>query len=251
MQVNGMKTKVILTLISIIVFLMSCKEHVVTPEPVSQEPLIPLKLGNYWLYQRIYLNPDGTEKHTTLQWKFGFIIDDTVTRVINGESILNYKLFICDTTLKPWYNKPGNFEGSKLIYQNSKGLFYTGTEKYDTIRASFNDLLFPYTAIKGDSFTAHLFYYNISGNLFSLPDETIVPYLCVSTDSLFETPIGNFRCVVYKSPYWDVEPLFRDDVYYFIKPGLGLVGMVTKVYRYPTQDYVYFDKSVLIDYKIE
>ena len=73
--------------------MMSCKkENPVVPEPVKLEPVMPLSLGNYWLYRSYELNSDGTGGRPSL-WKLGFIIDDTVTQVINGESILNYKLF--------------------------------------------------------------------------------------------------------------------------------------------------------------
>lgn len=231
--------------------MMSCKkENPVVPEPVKLEPLIPLSLGNYWLYRSYELNSDGTGGRPSL-WKLGFIIDDTVTQVINGESILNYKLFICDTTLKPSYDKPGNFQGSKLIYQNGNGFYYAGTEKYDTVKISFNDLIFPYSAKKDETFTGHYFYYSNAGNAFSIPDDATTQYTCVSTDSLLTTPLDNFRCAVYKMVILDFEPLSRAEVYYFIKPGLGIVGMIDMVYHYNSKEYSFVRKTLLTNYKIE
>ena len=245
-----MKRVAIISVILIPLLMMSCKkENPVVPEPVKLEPLFPLSLGNYWLYRGFDLNADGTVRSPSL-WKFGFIIDDTVTQVINGESILNFKLFRCDSTLKPYYDKPGSFEGSKLVYQNGNGLYYAGTEKYDTIKMSFNDLIFPYTAKKDESLTGHVFYYSTVGNYSTIPDDAITQYTCVSTDSLITTPLGDFRCAVYKIVTIDFEPLSRSEVYYFIKPGLGIVGLVHMVYHYNTNKYSYLKKILLIDYKI-
>ena len=246
-----MKRVAIISVILIPLLMMSCKkENPVVTEPVKLEPVIPLALGNYWLYRRYELNPDGTGGRPSLV-KLGFVIDDTVTQVINGESVLNYKVFICDSTLKPFYDKPGSFEGSKLVYQNGNGLYYAGIEKHDTVKMSFNDLIFPYTAKKDESLTGHVFYYSHSGNYSNVPDDAITQYTCVSTDSLISTPVGDFTCVVYKMAYVDFEPLYRDEVYYFIKPGLGIVGMVQMVYHYNSKEYRYMRKTLLTDYKIE
>ncbi|MDP3682385.1 MAG: hypothetical protein Q8S01_00490 [Ignavibacteria bacterium] len=246
-----MKRIAIISVVLISLLMMSCKkENPVVPEPVKLEPLFPLNLGNYWLYRGYNLNADGTVRSLCL-WKFGFVIDDTVTQVINGESILNYKLFRCDSTLKPFYNKPGSFDGSKLIYQNGNGFYYAGTEKYDTVKISFNDLIFPYTSKMNETLTGHYFYYSNVGNLFNIPDDAVTQYICVSTDSLLTTPLGDFRCAVYKMVTLDFEPLSRAEVYYFIKPGLGIVGMVDMVYYYSRKEYRYLRKTLLTDYKIE
>lgn len=246
-----MKRAAIISVVLISLLMMGCKkENPVVPESVKLEPLFPLSLGNYWLYRGYELNADGTGARPSVR-KHGFIIDDTVTQVINGESILNYKLFRCDSTLKPFYNKPGSFDGSKLIYQNRNGFYYAGTEKHDTIKISFNDLIFPYPAKKDESLTGHIFYYSTLGNLFSLPDDATTQYTCVSTDSLITTPAGDFNCIVYKMVILDVEPSFRGDVFYFIKPGLGIVGMSFMVYNYYSKEYSFGNITLLTDYKIE
>lgn len=57
--------------------------------------------------------------------------------------------------------------------------------------------------------------------------------------------------MVYKMAYADFEPLFRNEVYYFIKPGVGIVGTIEKTYHYSQKKYSYFKKYVLTDYKIK
>ncbi len=243
-----MKNITILSFVLVTLIMIGCKDNSVEPQPA--ETLIPLSIGNYWLYQGYYLNDDGSVNFPQ-DHKYGFIIDDTVLQIINEDRIVNYKFFNCGEELKPYYDKPGSFEGSKLVYQNRFGLYYSGTEKYDTIKMTFNDLIFPYPVEKGKSVNGHMFYYSTLGNNANVPDEIITQYTCVSTDSLFTTPLGDFRCIVFKIAYADFEPLYRDEVYYFIKPGIGIVGMVEMTYHYRSNKYNYFLKNVLTDYKIK
>jgi hypothetical protein len=251
-----MKNIKIISFVLVTLIMVGCKDNSVLPEPVEPEPitydpLIPLGVGNYWLYQAYYLkSDDGSIKFPEAN-KFGFIIDDTLSQVINGKRILNYKLFNCGEELKPYYDKPGSFEGSKLVYHDKSGIYYSGIEKYDTLKMSFNDLIFPYPAKKNESVSGHVFYYSTLGNALNVSDEVITQYTCVSTDSIYTTPLGDFRCVVYKMVYADFDPLFRDEVYYFIKPGLGIVGMVEMVYHYSLKTHSYFKRTVLTNYKIK
>jgi hypothetical protein len=249
---RNMRKKIILYAAVLMLMFIGCNnktDNIVTPEPVQYDTLIPLHIGNYWIYKGIYLNNDGSEKDMAITYKNGFVIDDTVTQVINGKGTLCYKMFSCEEDAKPFYDKPGSFEGSKLIYQNASGMYYAGTERYDTIKTKFNYLLFPYPANAEDTISCPVFYYSPSGNYFSVSDEEMTKCTCVSTDSTFTTPLGDFHCVVYKIAYYDLEPLFRDDVYYFVKPGLGIVGMVQMVYHYNSKEYNYFMKYVLTNYK--
>jgi len=65
-----MKRVAIISVILIPLLMMSCKkENPVIPEPVKFEPVIPLSLGNYWLYRGFDLNADGTVRSPSL-WKF-------------------------------------------------------------------------------------------------------------------------------------------------------------------------------------
>ncbi len=75
---------------------------------------------------------------------------------------------------------------------------------------TFNDLIFSYPAEKGKIVSGHVFYYSTLGNYSNIPDEFITQYKCVTTDSLFTTPLGEFNCIVYKMAYADFDPLYRD-----------------------------------------
>ena len=240
--------KKLIVILLLIVFIQGCDST--EPPIVENEPLIPLDVGNYWLYREYELNSDGTGGIPALK-KFGFIIDDTLSQTINDIRVTNYKLFNCGEELEPYYDKPGSFEGSKLLYQSIEGIYYSGIEKYDTLKMAYNDLIFPYPVIKDQSVSGHVFYYSTLGNYSNVPDDAITNYTCVSTDSLITTPLGAFRCIVYKMAYADFEPLFSNEVYYFIKPGLGIVGLVEMVYHYRLSKYSFLRKTLLTDYEIK
>ncbi|NOX66014.1 MAG: hypothetical protein GXO85_09510, partial [Chlorobi bacterium] len=220
---------------------------IIPEEPVGYDTLIPLNVGNYWLYNLYDLEPDGSGE-TPEKWVFGFIIDGTMTRFINGDSTICYKLFTCGEDLKPYYDRPLSFEGSKLIYHNRDGTYYSGIERYDTLKLAFNDLIFPYPVEKEEIVDGHVFYYSTLGNFLNVHDDAITQYECISTDSLISTPAGDFNCVVYRMAFVDYPPLFRDEIIFFIKPGLGIVGMVMMVYHYNLNQYRYINKTLLKSY---
>ncbi|MEW6509286.1 MAG: hypothetical protein AB1432_16260 [Bacteroidota bacterium] len=230
--------------------MISCKDNSVDPLPVKYDPLIPLSVGNYWLYQGYYLYDDGSVNFPQ-DYKYGFIVSEPPLQLNDRKDTQYYQVSYCGEDLKPiddsnWLL----YGGSKLVHQDNNGFYYAGIVRKDTVTMTFSDLIFPYPTKEGKSTSGHVFYYSTLGNYSNVPDDVITQYTCVSTDSLFSTPFGDFRCIVYKMAYQDFEPLFRDDVYYFIKPGLGIVGIVQMVYHYSSNKYSYLNKHVLTQYKI-
>jgi hypothetical protein len=241
-----MKKDVIIYFVVLVLLLMGCKDNSDNPvisKPVEYDTLVPLNVGNYWLYQGYYLNDDGSVDFPQND-KFGFIVQKY------GANSTNYQMYRCGEDFVPIDDTPYNlYGGSKLVYENKNGFYYSGIIRKDTLVITFNDLIFSYPAEKGKSVSGHVFYYSTAGNYSNVPDDIITDYTCISTDSLFTTPLGDFRCIVYKMAYADLEPLYRAEVYYFIKPGLGIVGMVQMAYHYSSNKYSYLTKHVLIDYK--
>lgn len=237
--------------IALIFFMLGCKDNSVEPPPTEYEPLIPLSVGNYWLYRRYELNSDGTGG-TPSQWKFGFIIQNPTIQLPGEINSSTYQMSRCSEDLVPFDDTGFTlYAGNKLVYQNASGFYYSGIVRKDTLVMTFNNLIFPYPTEKGRLVNGHVFYYNNSGNTSNVPDEASTQYICVSTDSLFTTPLGDFRCIVYKMAWQDYSPLFRDEVYYFIKPGLGIVGMVNIVFHHNNNKYSYIRKILLTDYQIK
>ena len=223
-------------------FLMTCNLGT-GPADENAGPIIPLAVGNYWVYQQYSLNNDGSVSFAVEDLR-GYKITDILSVSLNGGN---------QKTFKYTRYAPGGdpYSEAKLIYNGKEGIYYAGITDKDTIKMLFNDLMFKYPANKGDETTAHTFYYYIFGNLDNIPDSIVTTYTCVSTDSLFSTPVGDFRCIVYKLKLMLDNIFYLGDVYYFFKPGLGLVGIIYMTYSYISNEHYYFLKTVLVDYKVK
>lgn len=229
----------------------SCKHASEPPPPIPPaEPLIPLAAGNYWLYLGYILDPDSGFVRSADPWQFGFMIQDLPTQMTAYQDQSVFRMTLCGDDLRLIDDTNISlYGGSKLVFQDQTGFHYMGIVRKDTLAMSFSDSIFPSLAQEGDSAKGHIFYYSNLGNYAQVPDEVTAQYVCISRDSLFTTGIGSFRCIVYRLPYYDVYPLFRDEVYYFIKPGLGIVGMVEMGYFYKSSKYKYFSRIELTNYK--
>ncbi len=226
-------------------FLMSCNSGTEPPVDENSGPIIPLAVGNYWVYQEYSLNSDGSiDTDIVHDLLAGFIITDTLSVSLNGDKL---KTFQCSMYGPPDYIS----SKTRLIYSGKDGIYYAGITIEDSVTMSFNDLVFKYPANKGDETLAHTFYHNIYGNSGNVPDYIVTTYTCVSTDSLFSTPVGDFRCVVYKLKLMLDDIFYLGDIYYFFKPTLGLVGMIEMPYSYISDEHFYFLKTVLVDYKVK
>lgn len=213
-------------------------------DPVDYDTLIPLKAENFWIYKKYSLNSDGTV-YSSYKFNSGFIVKNFKS----NRDVYNF--YRCDTTLRPIIDTAYlEYGGSKLVFQNSEGFHYSGIKRGDSIINTFDDLIFPYPATKGNIVSGRLFFYSSLGNSLNVPDERTTDYTCLSTDTLFVTPLGEFNCIAVKMVYYDFEPIFRDEVIYFIKPGLGIVGMVQMVYHYSKDQYSYAGKEILVNYQL-
>lgn len=232
-----------LLLAALIVSCNNSNEPVIPKEDV---PLMPLKIGNHWTYLGYYLTEDGTVDYPEYleNYAFGYKISDTLSINIEGKKYCTYKL--------AQYDPQTNYVSSdaKLIYNNALSLYYAGNFKANKVSLTFNDMVFKYPVKKNDSYKAHTFYYNTYGNYLRIPDTLTTDYVCVSIDSLFTTPIGEFKCVVYKTRLMLDDIFYLGDLYSFYKPGIGLIGTILMNYSYITQSHHYFLKEVLINYKL-
>ena len=222
---------------------MSCHSGVEPPVDDNTGPLIPLAVGNYWVYQEYDLNSDGSIRSAN-QYIRGYKITDTLSVNLDGTKQKTFRCNRCDSSTS-WTS----FDG-RLLYNGNDGTYYAGVTDRDSVSTLFNDLMFKYPTNKGHETAARTFYYNIFCNFDNVPDSVITTYTCVSTDSLFSTPFGDFKCVVYKLKLMLDDYFYLGDVYYFFKPGLGMVGTIFMTYSYYSNEHYYFLKDVLIDYNL-
>jgi hypothetical protein len=233
--------RLLVLLISLV--LTSCHNSTEPPIDENKGPLIPLAVGNYWVYQQYTLNNDGSILYAE-KLLSGFKISDTLSVTLNGEKQITFQCSICDSSAN-WTSSE-----ARLIYIGKDGIYYAGIADNDTLKLSFNDLMFKYPATKGEETLAHTFYVDIFGNFLNIPDSISNSYSCISMDSIFSTPIGNFSCIVYKLQLTLDNVFYLGDLYYFLKPGLGLVGTVFMAYSYYSNEHYYAIKNVLVDYKL-
>ncbi|MCK9279605.1 MAG: hypothetical protein M0P71_03200 [Melioribacteraceae bacterium] len=248
----------ILVIISFAYFLNSCnaeENKIVEPkiEETKVDTLIPLNVGNYWIYNTYYYNKNDSSYGNPFYLKSGFIIDGKMEVNSKDKKVTAYKLFTCGEDLEPSFNNtPKLFQGSKLIYQEKDGIYLYGKEKYDSLITSDDELIFTTKYGTGKEYRAHKFYYSTAGDLYGIPFDTVLTnYEFISTDSLISTPAGDFRCFVFKMAYFDFKPISRDEIFYFICPKIGIVAMTSKVYHYNSRNYTPTKKILLTDYKIK
>ena len=239
--------KQIYLLTIVILLLMGCKSATDPPPPEELKELIPLAIGNYWIYEIYMLDsetgePTGDPKNYSLT---GFLVTDTVKLTIDNVIKKSYSISLCRENLET-----NDFFESKLVENDKYGFNYLGVIKKDSIIIKHNDLIFSSSAKKGETITGHIFYYTTIGNYLNIPFTETTTYSCLSIDSLVVTPAGNFRCAVYKMVYYDIPGLFRNESIFFIKPEIGIVAIYDMTYHYSLKKTRYFMKYVLKKYKL-
>lgn len=237
-------------LLIVLLFIPACE--VTTEMPVLPEltELMPLEKGNYWIYQEQLLYPNGDFKYEVRE-NFGFIIRDTVRVKINGVWIKHYKLNCCYENRQIIdYSNLKPYDGTKLIYQNGNGIYYSAFMIADTLKRFHNERIFGLPAGKGAEYDGHLFFYSPSGNYLNFPDSKLATYTCIAKDSSFVTPVEKFNCIVFRTSYEDNPSDKRMDVYYYIEPNVGIVGIVHTFYDYKKTTTTFYKRYVLTKYNI-
>ena len=146
------------SVVVLVVLCASCKKDASPTEAAVVAPLLPLNIGNFWIYNVDQIDSEG---HTT-----PMLID--TTRVSRIDTIRG-----------------------KIVY-SGRGLYpqiFTKTDGYySTYYGEPDILLLKYPCLRGDSFSSGL----IVGPGFPYG------YTVVSVDTLIATPAGSFYCIAYR-----------------------------------------------------
>jgi hypothetical protein len=208
-----MKFKLFFTCILSCYLFQSCEDRI-NDIPVSENVLIPLSVGNYWVYiQKVNGFPQLT---------------DTIKIAITGNTIIDYQSVDYSvwlwTKYRPGTNEPLDY--SWLLWNGLDGLYNMGgISSTDTL---IDKILFlKYPSYVGENWDVLTIGYHLTNNEFIITDT--INYSCLATNELFQTPVGNFYCYVY---YWR-EPLGDDIVdtllhYTYYAPNLGYIGETIK-----------------------
>ena len=173
------------------------------------EPLMPLAVGNTWIYSSWYGTP-------TLADSFMFVIDKDF-RMADG-SLAYRRISKSLGEILPSFG---------WLYRNQSGGLYClgGLSDTDTMFTEFLDREYP--AIPGSSRVVPRLVFVPSTGQFAIPESLIV-----SVESVHwpvSTPAGNFNCVVYKYNYRPQEDVVASwNVYQYYCPGVGLVAQLIR-----------------------
>lgn len=220
------------TLLLVGILLLSCGQGERIAGTNNQpNSIVPLTLGNYWLYET-------TTSNRTYISKLG--ISNTSTTIHDS---LEYSVFHWN-----WYewpsDEPGEFD--YLVRNESDGFWILGVidkRMGDTLSYVYRTMFIKYPVTAGETWTS----------VDAIGNPTY--HKCVSTSEVLETPAGTFNCIKYSGSYTnpdssgiqkpdgslnnvltdfqslsDPESLSKtsatDPAYYsYYSPGIGFVGL--------------------------
>lgn len=185
------------------------------PMQVLETPeveLIPLDVGNYWVYD---------------QWYFG---DPTWRDTVRHEVLLSRDVIIENTKVQAYgtyrfrYDQqPGEDALISLSANGIDGHYVLGFDvPFDSLNSLSIGLRYKYPANPGDSWEHTVILFNVVEQKLRMGETRTITLM--DTTKTVETPAGTFdNCYVYR--FWDfrIASLIRH--YMFIKPMFGLVGV--------------------------
>jgi len=238
-------TSFIIIIIIILIFSQgSCSNPV---EPVNNNDtvkaevsngILPLKVGYYWKYKNYNLREDSSIA--------GEGIDDEY-------KITKYsKITLGDTNYVVFHSIYGYLDSTGYIFDSDEwylknfhdGLYLMGGNyEADSIYAKL--IWYKYPVKKGESWQSPHLVYNLIQNKYLIEDT--VSYTCIDTSAIFNTPLGNFKCVVYYHRWVDNEgdAMSIWDIYDYYSYNMGLVGELTYEPDPTTQKDIPLYKKVL------
>lgn len=190
-----------------------------------EEELIPLEVGNYWVYEQWHMNPE---------WK------DTVR-----EEVLNVQNIIAEhTKIRAYGSYRFHYKAEPredaLIWLRANGQegFYQlgGRVPTDSLYNLDKGLYFKYPASIGEEWDKTSVIYSPPSGTMSLGDTQTITL--VETAKTVETSAGIFEnCYVYT--HWgfnNSDYISLEKHYFYVKPTVGIVGVDT--YSEDNKDYL-------------
>lgn len=182
----------------IVITAISCSHESKLPTPSSPLQVIyPLAVGNYWIYVDSAFSPARV---------------DTTQFEITGTTEILFQNQELEVFWGDYVNRPDPEDVKWLFRNEDEGFFrYGGISNEDTLLV--RNLTFKFPASAEDSWEFFVFGYDYLNNAFSIYDTLI--FKCVSTNSILQTPLGNFECYVYKYSLPGVGHLIKPDILTF------------------------------------
>jgi len=198
--------------------------------------ILPLKVGDYWEYREFALGDSGTVGGEIGTSAFKISRLSVVASSTNRDTVFHWVYVDVKTGVV------GNIE---FLYRNfDSGLYMMGgVGPEDTLYTKLLRLSYPVQ--KGETWISPHLVYNLAESKFLIPDSQV--YRCTDTSASFETPLGNFTCLVYNhmETLEEVPGTLRD-VYDYYVAGVGRVGSDIYNYRESTQERYPLSRSFLV-----
>lgn len=195
-----------------LVFFASCKNNPIVESKEKKDHIMPLTVGNRWIYEIFYSYGKGD----TIIWE---VLNKT-DMDIKGSKVTAYGMnYYLRGSLPPDY---------QWLYTNSSDGLYVlgGLTKTDTFVTKY--LKQKYPATKEDSYQVPRLVYSRSNEIFYIKDTLM--FSLVSTSDTLETPAGKFTgCYVYNYRIKQADDVSGfDDFHDYFVPGVGLVGTIVR-----------------------
>ncbi|MFC1482102.1 hypothetical protein ACFL6E_07670 [Candidatus Neomarinimicrobiota bacterium] len=179
------------------------------------ESLIPLALGNEWVYQAHYYSENYPEWNVT---------DTNVVMVLDSVDVTIKNKAVTAYSMQGFYDIPPLGHGAHwLLADEPEGLYLIGGLADDTLIQNKTLLIkYPYYASSKWSDSALFYNYGIYGSVFFT--QGITETACISTNAKVSTSAGDFTCVVFKfSRDTVIDAGSEVEFYDYYAVGVGLV----------------------------
>ena len=205
--------------------------------PIEQNPLYPLKVGNFWRYQTIKYNYITNRLDTINDISTTRIISDTVIKYRNQK----YQCMIFDNNIGNYY-----FSSSKKVIQ---------LQTFDMVSDTIIENSFIRFPLGVNDTIIGTYGIPFASRVSPRVDIYSFSSVCVGTNELFTTPVGTFHCYVLRLDlsqftYWyqTGSPIIVTYSYY--APGVGRVGRTYKTINPndPTRKEQFDYQEVLVEY---
>jgi len=229
---------ILLTFISVVIIIAGCgftgnEDEELTELVAPENELIPLEVGNYWVYEQWYLDPSN--KDTVREEVIG-------TRQIIAEDII---VDAFESVRFRYDTRPADDARLPVKANGSEGHFFLGGwAKVDSLY--INNRRYKYPAEVGDTWESRQILFDTEKKEYKIGNTRTIEL--IDTNRTVTTSVGVFEnCYVYK--HQDFKPLFPYFQYIFIKPGIGIVGGETKT---TIDDSIYYaGQYFLREYRVE
>ena len=177
--------------------------------------LIPLAVGNYWIYD---------------QWQ----VEPTWRDTVRNEVLLNRDVIIENTKVQAfgtyrfrYDQQPGEDALISLSANGKDGHYLLGFDApFDALNSLSKGLRYKYPANPGDSWEHNTIVFNVIEQKLRIGETRTITL--VDATKTVETPAGTFEnCYVYR--FWDFRTASILVHYVSIKPMIGIVGVDTFV----------------------